>query len=198
MNRKRLGWVEKVGVWAPALVLVLVCAMTLVMFTSASAIERRPGGHSSLATATTEPADASATVLTELTLSRTANLDYGSFALIDNTQPGWIVVGEQFGRPTEMSNVDLLPSLGGTSAAAFTVQGSALRLLDITLPPSATLNRIGGGGTMSVINFTRYPSLAQTDSGGQFAFTVGARLNVNAGQAVGDYKGAFPVEVNYQ
>lgn len=200
MKEKRLGWLERASAWVPVVGLVLVCTVTLVMFTSAAAIESRPAGHPSLATAATTSADATATVLQHLILDKTADLRYGRFALVDPGLSGWIVMNPQTGLRSPTSNVDLLANgvVGGIGAAGFTVTGSPLRLLSIALPTGATLTRLGGMEQMTVDQFTRYPAAAQTDASGDYGFFVGGRLNVNPGQTPGQYQGTFSVTVEYQ
>jgi hypothetical protein len=54
-----------------------------------------------------------------------------------------------------------------------------------------------GGTTMTVDNFTSNPSGTGTLAGGTQTLSVGARLNVGAGQVAGDYTGEFSVTVAY-
>jgi hypothetical protein len=71
--------------------------------------------------------------------------------------------------------------------------------VNIKLPASAiTLNRVGGGGTMTVSNWTLdgKPN-RKVPLNNAFNFSVGATLNVGAGQADGIYTGTFAVTVQY-
>jgi len=69
----------------------------------------------------------------------------------------------------------------------------------IHVPNSAiTLNRVGGGGTMTVSNWTLDGSVnRRIPANNAFNFSIGATLNVGAAQADGVYTGSFAVTVQY-
>ena len=79
------------------------------------------------------------------------------------------------------------------------------RTYAITLPVAAVpVTRAGGNETMTIDNFASRPTSAGADqltgtlsNVGSDTFTVGARLNVAAGQIDGVYEGTFSVTVAY-
>ena len=127
-------------------------------------------------------------------ITKTADLKFGS-VIVDNFNPGTVAISSAgvltCGAP--------LSCFGSNSAAAFSVTGNKDAFYNITLPGSATVTN--GANTMTVDTFEdskggvgQLPFAPQaTDN-----FTVGARLNVGAGQPAGSYTGTFTVTVNYQ
>ena len=60
-----------------------------------------------------------------------------------------------------------------------------------------TVSQFEIGSTPTVILSTTPTRFRITTPGGNFAFGIGARLNVNANQAPGDYSGTFAITLNY-
>lgn len=86
---------------------------------------------------------------------------------------------------------------GISSPAMFNVRGDKDSTFAVTLPASVTLT--SGSNTMTLGNFTSSPSTVGVfDSSGRSTITVGATLQVGAGQAAGAYTGVFTVTVDYQ
>ena len=146
----------------------------------------------------TATAAASATIITPITITKTADMNFGNVAVSAATA-GTVVLAPAGTRTTGGAGGVTLPSTTGTVAAAsFTVSGQASYTYAITLPTSATIT--SSGNTMTVNGFTSTPSATGTlSSGGTQTLTVGATLNVAAAQAVGTYtnSSAVPVTVNY-
>jgi hypothetical protein len=155
------------------------------------------GSNVSFAQATATAA-ASATIITPITITKTADMNFGNVAVSAATA-GTVVLAPAGTRTTGGAGGVTLPSTTGTVAAAsFTVSGQASYTYAITLPTSATIT--SSGNTMTVNGFTSTPSATGTlSSGGTQTLTVGATLNVAAAQAVGTYTNAsgVPVTVNY-
>ena len=149
-------------------------------------------GATAQATAT---ATANATVIAPITISNTANLNFGNIAVSATT--GGTVVVVPAGTRSKTGGVTLTP--GGTvGAATFTVNGSSGLTYSITLPSSAITLTGSVTGTMTADVFTSNPSATGTLTGGTSALSVGATLNVAAAQAPGTYTSAtFDVTVNY-
>ncbi len=143
---------------------------------------------STSANAATANADARATILDQITVTKTSDLDFGT-----------IVVGATGGNATlsaasgAVNCAAALVCSGTTSAAAFSVAGTAGETVDITV--DSTVNLLSGTDSMTA-------SLASSDAtlvlAGGDSFTVGGTLAVGANQATGDYVGNFDVTVNYQ
>jgi hypothetical protein len=139
-------------------------------------------------------ASGTATILSSLSVLKKADLDFGEVvvagagtAVIDPTNGALTVTGP-------------LTSIGATAhPATFITTGSRNSVVLIRVPTSpVTLTRVGGTETMTVSNWTldgsnkRKIPLSDT-----FDFSVGATLNVGAGQVDGTYSGTFQVTVQY-
>jgi hypothetical protein len=90
--------------------------------------------------------------------------------------------------------------LAGTSfsAAQFAVSrtGSSVSRVQVTLPASATLNRVGGGETVTVDDFvsTVVPECSRGPC--PAAVVVGATVRIPSAPVAGRYVGTFTVTVN--
>jgi len=140
-------------------------------------------------------ANASATIITPITITNTADMNFGNVAV--NATPGTVVI-----TPAGVRSVTggcTLPAVAGTvSAAAFTVTGVPDATYSITLPAAAT-TITSGANNMTVDTWTSSPTPTGTLTGGTENLTIGATLNVAGGQAPGVYTSATPftVTVNY-
>jgi len=127
-----------------------------------------------------------------ITLIKGTDLRFGE--LFVGPSPGTCVVTPQ-GSRSSSGGVGLGGSFS-TGAASFIVGGDPLAAFSVTLPGSTTMT--SGGHGMTVDAFTSEPSgAAQLDALGSQTLTIGATLNVRAGQAPGDYTGIFDVTVAY-
>lgn len=143
--------------------------------------------------AATATFDANATVITPIAITRTAHLNFGSFAPTGSA--GTVTVDEAGTR----SQTNVLLSGGTVNAAAFDVTGQASTAYTVTLP--ATANVTSGANTMAVsfaaANVTG-DTLNQTLNGlGAHTLAVGGEIAVGASQAAGTYTGSFTMTVNY-
>lgn len=144
----------------------------------------------------TATATATATIVTPISISKTTDMNFGNVA-VQSATSGTVVLTPSGVRST--SGGTTLPSTAGTvAAAAFTVEGESGYTYSITLPTSA-LTISSSSNTMTVSTFTSSPSATGTLTGGSETLTVGATLNVAAGQAAGTYVSGTPfnVTVNY-
>ena len=134
------------------------------------------------------------TVLRPLTVVKQADLDFGELVV---TGAGTAVINPVSGAITTTGPVTRVGSTG--HAATFTTTGSRNSIVIIHVPNSATtLTRVGGGGTMTVSNWTLDgPINRRIPLTSAFNFSVGATLNVGAAQADGVYAGTFAVTVQY-
>ena len=86
---------------------------------------------------------------------------------------------------------------GTVRAGEYKVTGPANATVLITLPTTATISN--GTSSTTLTNFTSSPSGVGTlDSKGKLTISVGATMNIPAGQAGGDYTGSFPIFVDLQ
>lgn len=134
-----------------------------------------------------------ATVLKSLSLLKIADLDFGGLVV---SSAGTAVINPVSGALTTTGS--LIP-IGTVHPATFTATGSRNSVVNIRLPAAAiTLNRVGGGGSMTVSNWTLdgKPN-RKVPLNNAFNFSVGATLNVGAAQPDGVYTGTFAVTVQY-
>ena len=155
------------------------------------------GSTASFAQATAT-ASASATIITPITIAKTVDMNFGNVA-VSATVAGTAVLAPAGTRTTGGSGVTLPATTGTVAAANFTVSGQGSYTYAITLPATCTITD-AASNTMTVNSFTSNPSATGLlSAGGTQTLTVGATLNVAAGQAAGVYTNAtgVPVTVNY-
>lgn len=143
-------------------------------------------------------ATSSATIVTPIAISETANMLFGNVAVQPST--GGTVVMAPAGTRSATGGVTLPVVTGTVNAAAFSVTGQPNYTYSITLPSTATTLNDGASHTMSVDTWTSSPSPTGALNGsGSQTLSVGATLHVTGGQAAGTYTSATPftVTVNY-
>ena len=148
---------------------------------------------------TSATANASATIVTPISISKTLDMNFGNVAV--QTATGGTVVMTPAAVRSATGGVTLPTTAGTVTAATFTVSGQATYTYSITLP-STDLTITSGSNTMAVNLFTSNPAATGSgtlSAGGTQTLTVGATLNVAAAQPAGLYTSATPftVTVNY-
>ncbi|MFM5952963.1 MAG: DUF4402 domain-containing protein [Novosphingobium sp.] len=143
--------------------------------------------------ATTASANATAEILSSLTVTNTADLQFGQIAA--NTG-GTVTVNAN----STVATSGALVSTGTRSPAAFDVVGSPNAMVVVTLPAApVNLTRALGTETMVLSGFNTNPGGAfQLNGTGNGSFNVGGTLAVASGQTPGTYSGSFQVSVEYQ
>ncbi len=142
-------------------------------------------------------ATASATIVTPIAIANASDMDFGNLAV--SATPGTVILTPAAARSVT-GGVSLPATTGTVTAASFNVTGQASFTYSITLPAGATTITSGGGQTMTVDTWTSNPTPTGTlDGTGAQTLSVGATLNVAAGQAAGTYVSGTPftVTVNY-
>ncbi len=139
------------------------------------------------AQAATATATARAQILQQLTVTRTADLDYAT--IVTGAAASTVVVTPGGVRTCGVG----LVCTGTATAAAFNVVGTIGQVATVSVP--ATVSLVSGGNTMSstLVSSTALMTLAAVNN-----FQVGGTLSVGASQADGAYAGVFTVTVNYQ
>lgn len=155
--------------------------------------------------ALTQPAsvafDVGATIFTPLTISKTADLNFG--VIQAGSASGTVVISAAGVRTATGTNGPTLLASNAVaspvtvSSGGFTVTGSAYSSYRINF--SASSISTGGPIPMTVTNFVTSKSLDEGDieSNNTDTFTVGATLNVGAHQPPGNYQGIIAVSVEY-
>lgn len=143
---------------------------------------------SSAAMAATASADAKAKILAPVTVTKTADLDFGT--IVTGTVADTVQISTAGARTCGTN----LVCSGAVSAAGFTVDGTTGETVTVSIPASVTLT--SGANSMSASLVRSAPTVLLT--AGVDSFTVGGTLSVAANQADGSYLGTFTATVNYQ
>lgn len=129
-----------------------------------------------------------------VTITKTGDLNFGNFT---PTGSGGTVIVSTTGVRSKTGNVILFSS-PDVSRAVFSIKGnnSARYVTNITIG-NATLNRIGGGGSMSLTTFKTSPVPSFNIRNRTVTLSVGATLNVGSiiANPPGDYSGTFTVTI---
>lgn len=104
---------------------------------------------------------------------------------------------------------DTVALTGGTTStasgtpqrASYTVSGEGGMAITVTVDPSITMNRTGGGGSFTIsINHTTLPTAIPGSAGASgttATFYVGGAFNITTSTVAGDYTGSFNVVASY-
>lgn len=154
----------------------------------------------------TVSAPAEAVVVRQLSFIKVDDLAFGR--IIPGTAAGTVVLAPD-GTRTATGGARLATG-GLVQPAAFAGKGDYNEIVTIAMTASsATLTRVGGGGTMTIDTFiigstptaqlTTAPlAFRIANTNGMFQFPLGATLRVKANQAAGTYTGTFAVTLDYQ
>lgn len=142
---------------------------------------------STAANAATATATAKAKILGQITVTKTADLDFGT--VVVGATGGTVAVDSAGARTCATA---LLCS-GTSTAARFTVSGTNGQVVTVASDSSVSLT--SGSNNMSA---SLSPSVSSMTLAGSDSFNVGGTLTVPANQAAGNYSGTFAVTVNYQ
>ncbi|RSZ59907.1 DUF4402 domain-containing protein [Massilia atriviolacea] len=130
----------------------------------------------------------------QLSAAPAGGLAFGRFAAAG---PGSVSV-DAHGRRSAGGAVLLLPS--AAAPARFTISDSkpenANLVYIVSLPAGATIS--AGAASMALTGFTSAPAGGGVLSGGSQLLSIGATLQVGAGQAAGNYSGSFHITIEYQ
>ena len=134
---------------------------------------------------------AKAKVLKQLTITRNADLDFGT--IVAGTAASTVVVDSAGVRTCGTG----LACTATPAAAAFTVVGTNNNIVSVSVPTSVTLN----SGTNSMTATLSAPATLDLGNSGSTGTSLkfGGTLNVGADQVEGSYASTnFTVTVNYQ
>ena len=162
----------------PACIL-LVCSNAISAFAQASAS----------ATATS-----SATIVTPIAISEVTNLDFGNVAISDVLNGTVTMPATSAGLRSLTGGVTLPVVDGIHQAASFDVTGEGSYAYTITLH-STDLDLDNGNGDHMQVNAFTQSTVAGTFTLGAQTIYVGAKINVSAAQAAGDYLSGTPFTV---
>jgi hypothetical protein len=146
----------------------------------------------------TATAGIEATVVAPIAITKSADLNFGSFAADAGTS-GTVVISTADGRTFTGGASAVSSGAGTVAAASFSVTGEGTSTFSIDLPTTVNLTHTNLTDTMSVGTFASDPSATGSLTAGAATVKVGATLSVAAGQASGVYANAsgLPVTVAY-
>jgi hypothetical protein len=173
---------------------------SLAATVAALAVTATPASAASLVSASPQ-AVAKVKVLRALTLTRKADLDFGTIVLSGTgTWSGEVVTVNSSGALTACGTTNLTCSAPATgySAAKYNVTGSNNSVVALTVPATVSMSN-GAGGTISV-NLAGAPtSLTLTSSGSPGDdFSFGGSITLASSTADGSYTGTIAVTADYQ
>lgn len=144
----------------------------------------------------TATANASATIISPIAISKTADMNFGNVAV--STALGTVVLAPA-GTRSATGGVTLPATTGTVTAAAFNVTGTTGYTFSITLPAGDITIDDNASHTMTVGTFTSTPTPTGLLTGGSATLNVGATLSVGASQVAGVYSSDTPFDiiVNY-
>lgn len=150
-------------------------------------------GQYSESQAASATANATANIITPITITKNTDLSFGTFS--PGATTGTVLIATA-GTRTATGGVSL-SALDAGGAAGFTVTGDTVATYAITLPTNGTVTITNGANSMAVNDFVSNPSGTGQLTAGTQNLAVGATLNVGANQAAGSYTGTFSVSVDY-
>lgn len=138
------------------------------------------------------------TLWNTLSMEQVTPLNFGAIERLAGNSV--VRIAPQTGTRTVVSGaggINLISSPPPT-AGQFSISGQPNVSVSIALP-SSTIISGSNGGTMTVNNFTGYPSSTSSplNNSGELNLYVGADLNIGAAQTSGTYSGTYTVTVNY-
>lgn len=139
------------------------------------------------AQAATATATAKAQILRQITVTKTADLDFGT--IVTAATPSTVIVSTGGVRTCGVG----LVCTNAVSAGAFTIVGTTGATVTIASDPTVSLTSGANSMTATLLTSAATRVLTGTD-----AFNVGGTLAVGGNQADGAYTGTFTVTVNYQ
>ncbi len=146
------------------------------------------GVVSTAASAATANGTARARILRQVTLTNTADLQFGT--IVTGVAASTVTISTAGARTCGAG----LTCSGATTAGAFTIGGTTGAVVTIAVPATVTLS--SGANNMTATLAASAATATMVANAG--AFTVGGVLTVGAAQADGDYAGTYTATVDYQ
>ena len=148
--------------------------------------------------ATSEPANATATIIQAISIDKVADLNFGKI-IADPTAAGQVAIQTDGSRTIAAGNVVLFDQGSNHQAASFKTIGSPGAAYYLVLPADGSVSLTGPSGSdpMTIEGFVHSATGTLDATTGEEIFKVGAKLNVGANQAPGQYTGTFTVTAAY-
>lgn len=140
--------------------------------------------------------DSTANIRQPVTVTKAADLDFGTF--IPGTANSVFRIDPGDGNMTQQSG-DAIAFGGTPTPANFDVTGTAGLRVQITRDQNRIfITRDGGTETMRINRFTYDRRRKRLNAAGEANFAVGGQIRIGANQVAGTYRGTFGVTVEYQ
>jgi hypothetical protein len=144
--------------------------------------------------ANTATADATVNIVSPLTLTNTAGLNFGT---VVGPFSGEVIHVDGSGTRDPCPATVTCSGNAAVSAATFTLTGTADQGVVLTIPDSVTLNG-SVSGSLDVDLTGDKPANPTLDPSGNASFGIGGKLTITAGTVDGVYSNTFDVTANYQ
>ena len=166
-------------------IIIITIAIAMIALISNSAI------------AQSETADCGAKILVAMTITKDADMHFGTMTVPSTIAEVDLAVGGTVSIAS--GTLTLLAQAPTSEAGAFIISGDSGATYAITLPANGVVTITEGTTPMPVIDFVcSYGSLTSTlDGFGMDYLTVGATLQLANAQPAGTYTGTFDVSVAY-
>ena len=146
--------------------------------------------------AQTENTDSGAKILAAMTITETADLDYGTMTVPETAAE--VQISDHGTIAVLSGTITLLSQAPTWHPATFDITGTANATYSITVPNNTAVKLTGAGTDMPIINFATSRGGSSTlDGSGDDFFSVGGTLQLENGQAAGTYTGTFDISVAY-
>jgi len=142
------------------------------------------------ANAATATGDATVRVLQALSVTKTANLNFGN--VVASASAGTIAIAENGNRTCASG----LACFGSTAAGEFAVAGTVGETVTVAIDSGAI--SLTDGASHTIEGSVSTTTNALTLAAGTNSFKIAGQLNIGANQAAGTYAGQYSVSVNYQ
>jgi len=166
---------------------------------AASAIALAGAGFSLTSYAGSGTINVGASIITPITVSQGAALEFGSIA--PSGSAGTVVITAAASPTVTPTGVTLVNQGATRAAARVDLTASAAEsgyTYSVTAMTGTTTTLTSGANTMTVDNYTLSASTGTLSGTGTGSYYVGGTLNVGANQAPGTYAGTFTATVDYQ
>lgn len=145
--------------------------------------------------AATVTGETQAVVVTPLSLVKFEDLRFGR--IIAGATSGTVTISNTSGARTSTGPVTLVGGDFGPARFAGLGNNNFFVRLRRATSGAITLDRVGGGASMTLTNLTGVPDTRIFPTNGILLFAVGGRLNVGPGQMAGTYVGTIDLQLIY-
>ncbi len=152
-------------------------------------------GFSVVSFAQSASADGTIRLLTPISITKNADLRFGS--VLTANAAGTVVIGVSNETDRNLGTYTDIAIGDAYGAAKFTVTGTASQAFKITLPTTVSLTGPGTALTVNTFTSDLVANEGTLNTSGTKIVLVGAKITIPANQTGGTYSGTFNVTVAY-